>query len=188
MTNLVNALQNVPMAASINPAKGITLQDLVAQGIPEQFVRDAIREKVPMKDIPAEWSRSKKNPANLPVSAQPKPATSNPPMSAEQMKAEIARLKGENTVMANPSASGISDADMAELLRLRSENAALRAKKALAGNISVKRSEKGAVSVYGLGRFPVTLYAEQWDRLIAQIDKVKTFVNDNRSSLATKNE
>ena len=54
-----------------------------------------------------------------------------------------------------------------ELERLRAENEALKARKARTGSMSLKVSEKGAVSVYGLGRFPVTLYREQWDRLLA---------------------
>ncbi len=58
----------------------------------------------------------------------------------------------------------MSDEDMkAELERLRSENAAL--KKGASDGIRIKVSEKGAVSVYGMGRFPVTLYKEQWLKL-----------------------
>ncbi len=52
-----------------------------------------------------------------------------------------------------------------ELERLRAENEAL--KKPSRGQISIRVSEKGGVSVYGLGRFPVTLYKEQWDKLLA---------------------
>ena len=47
-------------------------------------------------------------------------------------------------------------------------------------------SEKGAVSVYGLGRFPVTLYQEQWDKLLAQIDDLRRFIEANRASLKKK--
>jgi len=45
-----------------------------------------------------------------------------------------------------------------------------------AGTLSFKVSEKGGVSVYGLGRFPVTLYAEQWERLLAAVDELRAFV------------
>ena len=44
-------------------------------------------------------------------------------------------------------------------------------------------SEKGGVSVYGLGRFPVTLYYEQWTRLLASVDQLRTFMEDNKSKL-----
>lgn len=54
--------------------------------------------------------------------------------------------------------------------------------------ISVKVSTKGAVSVYGLQRFPVTLYAEQWERLLAKSDAINAFIEANRSRLATKGE
>lgn len=52
--------------------------------------------------------------------------------------------------------------------------------------VSLKITEKGGVSLYGLGRFPVTLYASQWDRLISEIDVIKAFVDTNRDKLATK--
>jgi hypothetical protein len=52
--------------------------------------------------------------------------------------------------------------------------------------LTCKVSDKGAVSVYGLGRFPVTLYAGQWERLIEHTDMVKAFIATNRDVLATK--
>ena len=60
----------------------------------------------------------------------------------------------------------MSDDMKAELERLRAENAALKATKTAAGSLSLKVSEKGALSVYGMGRFPVTLYKEQWLKLL----------------------
>ena len=54
------------------------------------------------------------------------------------------------------------------------------------GSISFKVSEKGAVSVYGLGRFPVTLYVEQWTKLLSNVDHLKAFIEANRSKLKTK--
>ena len=52
--------------------------------------------------------------------------------------------------------------------------------------LTLKVSEKGAVSCYGLGRFPVTLYASQWDRLIAFIPEVKAFIDANRDKMAVR--
>lgn len=52
--------------------------------------------------------------------------------------------------------------------------------------LSLKVTEKGGASLYGLGRFPVTLYASQWDKLIANIDQIKTFIDANRSLLTVK--
>jgi len=72
----------------------------------------------------------------------------------------------------------------AELERLRAENEALKAKMTRATNIKV--SEKGAVSVYGLGRFPVTLYKEQWLKLLALSDDIKRFIAENESRLRVK--
>jgi hypothetical protein len=72
----------------------------------------------------------------------------------------------------------------AELARLRAENEALKQRRT--GNISMKVSEKGAVSVYGLGRFPVTLYQEQWAKLLAAAEEIKAFIEDNRAQLKVK--
>jgi ABC-type Fe3+-hydroxamate transport system substrate-binding protein len=72
----------------------------------------------------------------------------------------------------------------AELERLRAENEALKNRKAPA--VSIKVSEKGGVSVYGLGRFPVTLYKEQWTRLLDMADEIRTFITDNESKLKSK--
>jgi hypothetical protein len=54
------------------------------------------------------------------------------------------------------------------------------------GRLEFRVSEKGGVSVYGLGRFPVTLYYEQWMRLLGQIDELRAFIEENRSRLKTK--
>jgi hypothetical protein len=79
----------------------------------------------------------------------------------------------------------MADEDVqAELARLRSENEALKQRRSSA--ISMKVSEKGAVSVYGLGRFPVTLYQEQWVKLLATADDIKAFIEENRSKLKVK--
>jgi hypothetical protein len=78
----------------------------------------------------------------------------------------------------------VSDDVQAELERLRAENQAL--KKPGRGNLSMKVSEKGALSVYGMGRFPVTLYKEQWLKLLAIADDIKTFIEANNESLKTK--
>jgi hypothetical protein len=78
----------------------------------------------------------------------------------------------------------VTDDVQAELERLRAENAAL--KKPDRGKLSMKVSEKGALSVYGMGRFPVTLYKEQWLRLLTVADDIKAFIEANNESLKTK--
>jgi hypothetical protein len=72
----------------------------------------------------------------------------------------------------------------AELERLRAENEAL--KKGARSKVSMKVSEKGALSVYGMGRFPVTLYKEQWLRLLGMADDIKAFIEANNEALKTK--
>ena len=76
----------------------------------------------------------------------------------------------------------------AELEAMKAENQRLKAEKEAAmvgGAFSMKVSEKGAVSVYGLGRFPVTLYLEQWLKLLAHSDDIKGFIVKNQAKLAT---
>ena len=56
------------------------------------------------------------------------------------------------------------------------------------GAMEFRVSEKGGVSVYGLGRFPVTLYYEQWNRLLAAADELKVFLEENKSKLKMKEQ
>jgi hypothetical protein len=79
-------------------------------------------------------------------------------MTSEQMKEELERLRIEN-----------------EALKKRSEK-----------GLSLKVSQKGGVSVYGLGRFPVTLYKEQWEKLLDMSDDIRAFIQENESQLKTK--
>ena len=72
-----------------------------------------------------------------------------------------------------------------ELERLQAENAALRVARPT-GKLTLKIGDKGGLSVYGLGRWPVTLYREQWLRLLAIADDVRAFIQANTDKLATK--
>ena len=79
----------------------------------------------------------------------------------------------------------MSDEELkAELERLRRENAAL--KRGASSGIRIKVSEKGAVSVYGMGRFPVTLYKEQWIKLLDMAGEIRAFIAANESQLKAK--
>lgn len=71
----------------------------------------------------------------------------------------------------------------AELDRLRAENEALKRPR---GQTSLKVSEKGALSVYGMGRFPVTLYREQWEKLLGMADEIRRFIQENDHLLKKK--
>jgi hypothetical protein len=76
------------------------------------------------------------------------------------------------------------DEVQAELERLRAENAALKARGPR--GVSLKVSEKGGVSVYGLGRFPVTLYKEQWAKLLDMAEEIRAFIKAHDSELKAK--
>ncbi|HZA53547.1 MAG TPA: hypothetical protein VE616_04785 [Candidatus Udaeobacter sp.] len=75
-----------------------------------------------------------------------------------------------------------------KLARLEAENKALREQmdQRRSGQLRLKVSEKGGVSVYGLGRFPVTLYKEQWVRLLDYADEIKSFLKENDQLLKAK--
>jgi hypothetical protein len=86
------------------------------------------------------------------------------------------------TVQANGKAT---DKDLlARIAQLEAEND--RLKQAKLKSLSMKVSEKGALSVYGLGRFPVSLYRGQWERLIALVPEIQEFIKLNQDKLATK--
>jgi hypothetical protein len=74
----------------------------------------------------------------------------------------------------------------AELERLRAENE--RLKQRAGRSVTMKVSEKGGVSVYGLGRFPVTLYKEQWAKLLDLADDIRAFIKENEGKLKAKGE
>jgi hypothetical protein len=79
----------------------------------------------------------------------------------------------------------MNEAEMkAELERLTKENESLKAR--TSKGISLKVSEKGGVSVYGMGRFPITLYKEQWIKLLDMADDLRRFIEENSSKLKVK--
>jgi hypothetical protein len=81
----------------------------------------------------------------------------------------------------------MADEDLkAELDRLKAENAQLKNQRAR--GVSLKVSEKGGVSVYGLGRFPVTLYKEQWAKLLDMSDEIRAFIRENEPKLKAKGD
>ena len=79
-------------------------------------------------------------------------------MSEEEMKAELEKLRAENDQLKTKSVRGLS----------------------------LKVSEKGALSLYGVGRFPVTLYKEQWTKVLGMKDEIEKFLHDNSHLLKTK--
>jgi hypothetical protein len=82
------------------------------------------------------------------------------------------------------SASDITPANEleAEIEKLRAENEALKSGR----HIHFKVSDKGALSVYGIWHFPVTLYREQWERLLIMAPQIKTFLSEHQSELKIK--
>jgi len=78
------------------------------------------------------------------------------------------------------------DALKDEVERLKAENAALKAR--ATRGVSIKVSEKGGVSVYGLGRFPVTLYKEQWTKLLDMAEEIRAFIKEHESRLKSKGD
>ena len=102
-------------------------------------------------------------------------------MNEEYIKAELESLRADVEMLK----SIVTEANLKEeLKKLRGENEAL--KKTAPRGLSMKVSEKGALSVYGLGRFPVTLYKEQWIRLLDLSDDIRSFIQNNSEQLQVK--
>jgi hypothetical protein len=81
----------------------------------------------------------------------------------------------------------MADEDLkAELERLKAENESLKSQRGR--SISLKVSEKGGLSVYGLGRFPVTLYKEQWTKLLAMAEEIRAFLKEHDGQLKSKGD
>ena len=98
---------------------------------------------------------------------------------------QLPELNNNDFEKQEPGEKQMNEAEMkAELDRLRAENAQLKTKEN--GGISLKVSEKGALSLYGMGRFPVTLYKEQWLRILASAPQIEAFIRENDSRLKTK--
>jgi hypothetical protein len=89
----------------------------------------------------------------------------------EDITAELERLRAENGALQ-------------EIVKLRADNQDLR--KTASQGLSLKVSDKGGVSVYGLGRFPVTLYKEQWHRLLSLADDIRSFMQANDDKLKSR--
>lgn len=107
--------------------------------------------------------------------------------TVEQQLAAARALIAKAAAEAKPSTAAKAVPTLEErLTALQEENARLKAAATRATTISLKVGEKGGLSVYGLGRFPVTLYKGQWLRLIASSDKIAAFIAENDAVLAEK--
>ena len=94
------------------------------------------------------------------------------------------KARATNTLVADYNRS-MSDEDLkAEVERLKAENEQLKSQKGRSASLKV--SEKGGVSVYGLGRFPITLYQEQWLKLLDMVDEIRAFIAAHKSELKAK--
>ena len=81
----------------------------------------------------------------------------------------------------------MADEDLrSELARLKAENERLKGERSRA--VSLKVSEKGGVSVYGLGRFPVTLYKDQWRKVLDMAGEIRRFIEENDARLKSKGD
>ena len=80
--------------------------------------------------------------------------------------------------------SGPDDELRRELERLKAENEALRSKERRGTRLQV--SEKGGVSLYGMRRFPITFYREEWERILDMADEIRAFIREHAAQLKTK--
>lgn len=111
----------------------------------------------------------------------------------ERLRKELETVKGlqqalpkDRAPVARKVAKEMGEDLASEIERLKQENAKLKLKAVSTQALTPKVSEKGAVSVYGLGHWPVTLYASQWERLLAQAEDILQFIVNNESRLSRK--
>jgi ribosomal protein S18 len=107
--------------------------------------------------------------------------------NAKKMAAEMAKLKADNAALT--AAPAVDTAELAaKLAAAQAENEKLKLQQAVkqTRNLSIRVSEKGAVSLYGMGKFPVSLYVEQWECIFANAEDIKTFIADNGKVLKRK--
>ena len=97
-----------------------------------------------------------------------------------------AAAKTESAAKTAPARPAVFASPAEEIAWYRAENERLKARNGSGGKLTLKVSEKGALSVYGMGRFPVTLYSQQWERLIAAVPAITAFIAANRSTLVVK--
>lgn len=116
-------------------------------------------------------------------------------LSFQQLHSVLAAMtdKASGTAKPVPPAAAVKPAVFAntadEIAWYRAENERLKAKQSVnSGKLTCKVSEKGALSIYGMGRFPVTLYRQQWERLLSaeQVTAIKAFITANTSTLVVK--
>ena len=74
-----------------------------------------------------------------------------------------------------------------EIARLTAENAKLASAK-VSRPLTIKLSQKGGISVYGMGKFPITLYKEQWERLLAFAEQIHAFIKNHEGEFVSKEE
>jgi len=118
--------------------------------------------------------------------------TTNLAAQIDALKAQVESKPTTTVATVTPivQAVVVAETPEQEIARLRAENAKLMAKRDSVSSqgLNMKVSEKGAVSIYGLGRFPVTLYREQWTRLLApeMVKSIGEFIASKASKLSTK--
>lgn len=76
------------------------------------------------------------------------------------------------------------EAMIEKIAELEAQTARLKAE--ARAKLNIKVSAKGGISIYGLGRFPVTLYRSQWERILDNADSMRVFISNHESELATK--
>lgn len=150
------------------PASGIKLSEILAQNQSQAQMVSAQGETI--NKLLADLETLKKGVPRLDAAVPATPA-SKPALASKR--------KASTTASAAPSDL------LAQLEAAKAENAAL--KSAAARLLTLKVSAKGALSVYGLGRFPVSLYREQWEKLLDSAPEVKAFILTHGAELKTRN-
>lgn len=144
------------------------------------------REFLQAAENPDESKRKSWSQIMAEVKGEPAPLTNVTPISGGTPVTTWA--SPDAFAAANPDWGKTTEGMMTMIGLQRAQNEALKSAKSSPRNISFKVSEKGALSAYGLGRFPVTLYREQWERLLAMSSEIAAFIQANSGRLTTKEQ
>lgn len=186
MSSLANALAHVKQSTPVartggqaSPAlKVVSLTDLLAAGIPSSFIEAQMAVGTKLVDVSARWQAVLDRDAKAAV----QPVRTVPVAPVVKAAPYVPPTPFVVPADADPALKAQLEALMAENGKLKAAKSAEFAKRAL----TVKVSQAGAVSVYGLGRFPVTLYKGQWEKLLSYADDISLFIMEHADVLKVK--
>lgn len=180
ITQLAAQVQPAADFTKQTPTSGVSVSSLLASGVNTEWMELQLGLGKKITELPALWAELQ---AKIKASTPPAAPAVAPHLTKEQSDATKKTIQTAPVSTTPKNFASIEE----ELAYYRAENERLKKSAPVRrSEIGFKVSEKGAVSVYGVGRFPVTLYAEQWERVLAKSADLVAFMKANHSKLSFK--